>query len=88
MTSDDANAALLRFASGASDLLLVSGVSRAQRSIIKAHGSDGSLMIDNNQLLAGGEPGKFEPVEVSGIGARADCVDDRVPRPARSASDA
>jgi predicted dehydrogenase len=67
VTSDDANAALMHFASGASGLLFVSGVSRAQRSIIEAHGSEGSLMIDNNQLLAAREPGKFEPVEVSGI---------------------
>jgi predicted dehydrogenase len=67
VTSDDANAALLRFASGASGLLFVNGVARAQRSIIEAHGSDGSLMIDNNQLLVAREPGKFEPVDVSGI---------------------
>jgi predicted dehydrogenase len=67
VTSDDANAALMRFASGASGLLFVSGVSRAQRSIIEAHGSQGSLMIDNNQLLAAREPGKFEPVEVPAI---------------------
>jgi predicted dehydrogenase len=63
VTSDDANAALLRFASGASGLIFVSGASRAQRSIIEAHGSRGSLQIDTNRLLAATEPGKFEPVE-------------------------
>jgi predicted dehydrogenase len=64
VTSDDANAAFVRFANGASGLLFVSGASRAQRSIIEAHGSTGSLQIDNNRLLAATEPGKFEPVEV------------------------
>jgi predicted dehydrogenase len=64
VTSDDANAALLRFANGASGLIYVSGASRAQRSIVEAHGSSGSLSIDNNTLLAAREPGKFEPVEV------------------------
>jgi predicted dehydrogenase len=64
VTSDDANAALLRFASGASGLIFVSGVSRAPRNIIEAHGSAGSLSIDNNRLLAAREPGAFEPVEV------------------------
>jgi predicted dehydrogenase len=64
VTSDDANAALFRFASGASGLLFVSGAARAQRSIIEAHGSLGSLSIDNNRLLAAREPGKLEPVEL------------------------
>jgi predicted dehydrogenase len=64
VTSDDANAALLRFANGASGLIFVTGVSRAQRNIIEAHGSAGSLSIDNNRLLAAREPGKLEPVEV------------------------
>ncbi len=64
VTSDDANAALLRFASGASGLIYVSGISRASRNIIEAHGSAGSLSIDNNRLLAAREPGKLEPVEV------------------------
>ncbi len=64
VTSDDANSALLRFANGASGLIYVSGVSRANRNIIEAHGSAGSLSIDNNRLLAGHEPGKLEPVEV------------------------
>jgi predicted dehydrogenase len=64
VTSDDANAALIKFASGASGLMYVSGVARTQRNIIEAHGSDGSLSIDNNRLLAGREPGKLEPVEV------------------------
>jgi predicted dehydrogenase len=70
VTSDDENAALLRFASGASGLILVSGVSRAQRSIVEAHGSAGSLSIDGNRLLAAREPGKLEPVEVSASGAQ------------------
>jgi predicted dehydrogenase len=64
VTSDDANAALIRYASGASGLISVSGVSRVPRSIVEAHGSDGSLSIDNNRLLAGREVGKLEPVEV------------------------
>ena len=64
VTSDDANAALVRYASGASGLISVSGVSRVSRSILEAHGSNGSLSIDNNRLLAGREAGKLEPVEV------------------------
>jgi predicted dehydrogenase len=64
VTSDDANAALLTFASGASGLIYVSGAVRAQRSIVEAHGSGGSLSIDSNNLAAAREPGKFEPVEV------------------------
>ena len=64
VTSDDANAALLHFASGASGLIYVSGVARTQRNIIEAHGSAGSLSIDNNRLIAGTQPGKLEPVEV------------------------
>jgi len=65
VTSDDQNAALLRFASGATGLLHVSGVSRAQRSLIELHGSRGSLSIDGNKLLSAREPGKFEPVDVT-----------------------
>jgi predicted dehydrogenase len=65
VTSDDANAALLKFASGASGLIYVSGASRAERSVIEVHGSTGSLSIDNNQLLAATEPGAFQPVEVA-----------------------
>jgi predicted dehydrogenase len=68
VTSDDANAALVRFASGAVGAILVSGVSRAQRSIIEAHGSQASLSLDNNRLLAAREPGRFEPVETPGHG--------------------
>jgi predicted dehydrogenase len=64
VTSDDANAALLRFASGASGLISVSGVSRVQRQIYEAHGSEGSLLIEQSQLLAGREAGKLERVEV------------------------
>lgn len=65
VTSDDANAALLRFESGASCLINVSGVSRIARSIVEAHGSEGSLSIDNNRLSAGQEVGKVQPVEVA-----------------------
>jgi predicted dehydrogenase len=65
VTSDDQNAALLHFASGATGLLHVSGVSRAQRSLVEAHGSAGSLSIDSNKLSRATEPGKFEPVEVA-----------------------
>jgi predicted dehydrogenase len=64
VTSDDENTAMVQFVSGASGLICVSGVSRAQRSILEAHGSAGSLSIDNNRLLMAREPGKFEPVEV------------------------
>src|SRR5438874_6224150 len=64
VTSDDENSALVRFASGASGLIFVTGVSRAQRSSLEAHGSAGSLSIDHNRLLMAREPGKFEPVEV------------------------
>jgi predicted dehydrogenase len=64
VTSDDANAALVKFASGASGLIYVTGAARAQRSIVEAHGSDGSLSIDSNRLLAAQQIGKFEPVEV------------------------
>ncbi len=65
VTSDDANAALLKFLSGASGVIYVSGVSRARRSVIEAHGSSGSLSIDGNRLLAANAPGAFEPVEVT-----------------------
>jgi predicted dehydrogenase len=64
VTSDDANATLLRFASGASGLVMVSGVTRVARAIVEVHGSVGSLSIDNNRLAAGREAGKLEPVEV------------------------
>jgi predicted dehydrogenase len=64
VTSDDANAALMRFSSGASGLISVSGVSRVSRSILEGHGSAGSLSIDGNRLLAGTEPGALQPVEI------------------------
>jgi predicted dehydrogenase len=64
VTSDDATAMLLRFASGASGLLTVSGVSRVARSIVEVHGSSGSLSIDGNRLSAGHEAGKLEPVDL------------------------
>lgn len=65
VTSDDANAALVRFESGASGFVSVSGVSRIARSIVEAHGSEGSLSIENNRLLAGREVGKVQPVELA-----------------------
>jgi len=64
VTSDDANATLLRFASGASGLVMVSGVSRVARAVVEVHGSSGSLSIENNRLVAGREAGKLEPVDV------------------------
>jgi len=64
VTSDDANAALLRFVGGATGLIMVSGVTRVPRAIVEVHGSDASLSIDNNRLTAGRETGKLEPVEV------------------------
>jgi len=64
VTSDDANAALVRFSGGASGVINVSGVSRVQRQLYEAHGSDGSLVIDQNQLQAGREAGKLERVEL------------------------
>jgi predicted dehydrogenase len=68
VTSDDQNAALLQFESGASGLLHVSGVSRAQRTLIEVDGSDASLRIDNNILHVAREPGKFEPLETPPAG--------------------
>ena len=62
VTSDDQNAALLRFVSGVTGLIHVSGAARAQRSLVEAHGSAASLSIDANVLLAASAPGKFEPV--------------------------
>jgi predicted dehydrogenase len=67
VTSDDANATLLRFASGASGLVMVSGVARVPRGIVEVHGSQASLSIDNNRLMAGREAGKLEPVEVPAL---------------------
>jgi predicted dehydrogenase len=67
VTSDDANSALLKFATGASGLIYVSGTAWTRRSIVEAHGSDGSLSIDSNRLLAAREVGKFEPVEVPAL---------------------
>ncbi len=64
VTSDDANVALLWFANGATGQMFVNGASRAQRSIVEAHGSKGSLSIDANRFLAAREPGKLEPLEV------------------------
>jgi predicted dehydrogenase len=64
VTSDDSNAALVRFASGASGLISVSGVSRVSRSFLEAHGSEASISIDQNRLLAGREAGALQPVEV------------------------
>jgi predicted dehydrogenase len=69
VTSDDQNAALLRFTSGASGLLHVSGIARAPRSLIEADGSKGSLSIDDNTLQSAREPGKLEPVEVTPLAA-------------------
>ncbi|HEY1298456.1 MAG TPA: Gfo/Idh/MocA family oxidoreductase [Chloroflexota bacterium] len=63
VTSDDANAALLKFASGASGLIYVTGAARTQRSIVEAHGSEGTLSIDSNRLFAAREPGKLEAVD-------------------------
>jgi predicted dehydrogenase len=74
VTSDDQNAALLKFANGATGLLHVSGVSRAQRSLVEAHGSRGSLSIDNNKLHCAREPGKFEPVEVAPLAGEGQAV--------------
>jgi predicted dehydrogenase len=74
VTSDDQNAALLRFANGATGLLHVSGVSRAQRSLIEVHGSRGSLALDGNKLQSAREPGKFEPVEVTPLAGEGQVV--------------
>jgi predicted dehydrogenase len=63
VTSDDQNAALVRFANGATGLIHVSGVSRAQRALVEAHGSAGSLSIESNKLQCAREPGKFEHVD-------------------------
>ena len=54
----------LRFESGASGLIHVSGVARVSRSIIEAHGSEASLVIDQNRLSAGRDAGGLQAVEV------------------------
>jgi predicted dehydrogenase len=67
VTSDDQNVSLVRFAAGGTGHIHVSGVYRSTRTLtIEAQGSDGSLSIENNQLLAAREVGKFEPVEPRG----------------------
>jgi predicted dehydrogenase len=83
VTSDDQNAALLRFENGASGLIYVSGVSHAQRSLIEVHGSDASLQIDNNVLRVAREPGKFEPVEAPPAGSSVQLMTDYLSHAAR-----
>jgi predicted dehydrogenase len=65
VTSDDQNAALVRFSNGAAGSIHVSGVYRAPRSLLEAHGSEGSLSIEDNKLLSARQPGKLEPVELT-----------------------
>jgi predicted dehydrogenase len=62
VTSDDQNVSLVRFARGGTGHIHVSGVYRSARSFVEAQGSDGSLSIEDNTLLAAREAGKFEPV--------------------------
>jgi predicted dehydrogenase len=68
VTSDDQNATLVHFANGGSGLIFATGISRAQRALIEAHGSKGSLSIENNQLQCAREPGKLERVDDAGPG--------------------
>jgi len=64
---------LLRSPAG-TGLLHVSGVSRAQRSLIEVHGSRARSPVDGNTLQSAREPGKFEPVDVTPLAARASGV--------------
>ncbi|HEV7663531.1 MAG TPA: Gfo/Idh/MocA family oxidoreductase [Chloroflexota bacterium] len=64
VTSDDQNAALLHFTSGATGLIHVSGISRISRSIVEAHGSAASLSIDGSALRRATEPGKLEAIDL------------------------
>ncbi|HEY0583030.1 MAG TPA: Gfo/Idh/MocA family oxidoreductase, partial [Chloroflexota bacterium] len=68
VTSDDQNAALLHFASGATGLIHVSGISRMPRTILEAHGSAASLSIEGSTLRQAREPGQLEPVELQPLG--------------------
>jgi predicted dehydrogenase len=80
VTSDDQNAVVLRFASGAAGLLHVSGIARFARSTVVAQGSRGGLLIDGNALLRAREPNTTEPVELAPLpGANDPGVDGRVP---------
>jgi predicted dehydrogenase len=76
VTSDDQNAALLHFASGATGLIHVSGISRIPRSIVEAHGSVGSLSIEGGALRRATQPGKLETVDVQPLSGGGD--DERV----------
>jgi predicted dehydrogenase len=66
VTSDDQNVSLVRFARGGTGHIHVSGVYRSARAFVEAQGSDGSLSIEDNKLLAAREVGKYEPVEPRG----------------------
>lgn len=63
VTSDDQNVTLLRLANGAQGTLHVTGVSRAPRGIIEAHGSEGSLVIDGENLFGARGRDKLQPIE-------------------------
>ena len=67
VTSDDQNVSLVRFARGGTGHIHVSGVYRSARMLLEAQGSNGSLSIEDNRLLAAREVGKYEPVEPRGV---------------------
>lgn len=76
VTSDDQNAGLLHFASGATGLVHVSGISRIQRQVLEAHGSAASLSIEAGQLVRFDQPGKPQPVAVEPLVAAG--ADERI----------
>jgi predicted dehydrogenase len=53
-------------------MIHVSGISRIQRALLEAHGSEGSLSIDGGKLQCAREPGKLEPVDVQPLAAATD----------------
>jgi predicted dehydrogenase len=64
VTADDQVAALLRLASGAQATFLVSGLARGAGTRMEAHGSDGTLIIDEAQLLGVQGRGAPQPIEL------------------------
>lgn len=80
VTSDDQDAGLLRFASGAAGLLHVSGITRMPRSTVSVQGSQGALLIDGESLRRAREPNKSESVDLTPLpGSGEQGPDARVP---------
>jgi predicted dehydrogenase len=65
VTAEDQVAALCRLANGAQATFLVSGVVRGGGTRMEAHGSAGSLIIDQAQLLGVRGRGAPQPIELS-----------------------